>query len=166
MEFIKTDISKESFNPFNLIGKDWFLVTSGDKERYNTMTASWGQMGVLWGKPVFTTFVRTSRKTYELMEDNEYFTISFFDEDYRNVLNFCGSHSGRDCDKSKETGLVAVELEGVTTFEQAKTVLVCRKLYAKDMKEDDFLDKSLLKFYEKDPFHKTFIGEIVSLYKK
>lgn len=166
MEFIKTDIYSENFNPFKRIGKDWFLLTSGDVNDYNTMTASWGQMGVLWGKPVFTTVVRTSRKTFELIDKNEFFTISFLDEDYRNALNFCGSHSGRDCDKAQETGLVPVEFDGVTAFEQANTVLVCRKLYTKDMNEDDFLDKSLLKFYESDPFHKTFIGEIVSLYKK
>lgn len=166
MDFIKKDINSESFNPFKLIGKDWFLLTSGNMNEYNTMTASWGQMGILWNKPVFTTVVRTSRKTFELMEKNEFFTASFFDEDYRSALNFCGSHSGRDCDKAKETGLVPVELEGTVAFEQAKAVMVCRKLYEKDMAEDDFLDKSLLKFYEKDPFHKTFIGEIVGYYTK
>lgn len=166
MDLIKKDIYGKSFNPFGLIGKDWFLLTSGTSDNYNTMTASWGQLGILWNKPVFTAFVRTSRKTFEFMEKNSLFTASFFDESYRNALNFCGSHSGRDCDKAKETGLVPVELEGTVAFEQAKSVFVCRKLYTKDMAENDFLDKSLLKFYENDPFHKIFIGEIVGVYEK
>ncbi|MCM1227880.1 MAG: flavin reductase [Clostridium sp.] len=166
MELIKKDIYDKSFNPFSLIGKEWFLLTSGTSDNYNTMTASWGQLGILWNKPVFTAFVRTSRKTFEFMESNELFSASFFDEDYRNVLNFCGSHSGRDCDKAKETGLVPIEIDGTTSFEQARSVFVCRKLYVKDMEESDFVDKSLLKFYENDPYHKVFIGEILSAYEK
>lgn len=100
------------------------------------------------------------------MEKNEYFTASFFDEKYRSALSYCGSHSGRDVDKAKETGLTPIEIEGVAAFEEAEMVLVCRKLYTSEMQEDDFLDKGLLKFYESDPFHKAFIGEIISAYKK
>ena len=154
------------FNPYKLIGKDWFLLTSGNKSEYNTMTASWGQTGVLWNMPVFTTVVRSNRKTFELIEKNEFFTISFFSEKYRSALSFCGSHSGRDCDKAKETGLTPCEIDGTTAFEEADMVFVCRKIYTKDMEENDFTDKSLLKFYESDPFHKAFTGEIVSVYQK
>lgn len=166
MSFAKTDIYDLKFNPFKLIGKDWFLLTSGNLSEYNTMTASWGQLGFLWNMPVFTTVVRSNRKTYELMEENEFFTISFFDEKYREALSFCGTHSGRDCDKASETGLTPCEIEGHAAFEQAEMVLICRKIYIKDMQETDFLDKNLLKFYEKDPFHKAFTGEIVGVYTK
>ena len=110
--------------------------------------------------------VRSNRKTFELIEKNEFFTISFFSEKYRSALSFCGSHSGRDCDKAKETGLTPCEIDGTTAFEEADMVFVCRKIYTKDMEENDFTDKSLLKFYESDPFHKAFTGEIVSVYQK
>ncbi|MGN1481919.1 flavin reductase [Porcipelethomonas sp.] len=166
MNFEKQNIYELEFNPFKLIGKDWFLLTSGNLNEYNTMTASWGQMGVLWNAPVFTTVVRPSRKTFELMEKNEYFTVSFFDEKYRKALSFCGSHSGRDYDKAQETGLTPAEFDGNTAFEEANLILVCRKLYTQNMETDSFLDKSLLKFYESDPLHKAFTGEIVSVYKK
>ena len=166
MGFVKTDIYDLQFNPYKLIGRDWFLLTSGNKSEYNTMTASWGQTGVLWNMPVFTTVVRSNRKTFELIEKNEFFTISFFSEKYRSALSFCGSHSGRDCDKAKETGLTPCEIDGTTAFEEADMVFVCRKIYTKDMEENDFTDKSLLKFYESDPFHKAFTGEIVSVYQK
>ena len=72
MGFVKTDIYDLQFNPYKLIGKDWFLLTSGNKSEYNTMTASWGQTGVLWNMPVFTTVVRSNRKTFELIEKNEF----------------------------------------------------------------------------------------------
>ena len=166
MSFTKTNIYDLEFNPYKLIGKDWFLVTSGSLKEYNTMTASWGQTGILWNLPVFTTVIRSNRKTFELVEKNEYFTISFFDAKYREALNFCGSHSGRDYDKAKETGLTLCDLDGNAAFEEAYMVFVCRRLYNQEMNEDSFFDKSQLKFYEKDPYHKSFTGEIVSVYKK
>ncbi len=167
MNFVKKDIYKEEkMNPFNLIGKKWFLITSGDESGYNTMTASWGQMGILWNKPVITAFVRPNRKTFEFMENNEYFTISFFSEDYRSALSFCGSHSGRDCDKAKETGLNPMFIDGTTAFEEAEMVLVCRKVYTDALEENGFFDKSFLSFYDKDPYHKAFTGEITAVYIK
>ena len=110
MAFRKIDISELSFNPFDKIGKQWMLLTGGNKEKYNTMTASWGQLGVLWNKNVLTCYVRPTRYTYGYIEDNECYTASFLGEEFRNALSFCGSHSGRDCDKAKETGLTPAEI--------------------------------------------------------
>ena len=168
MSFVKTDIYSEDFNPYKLIGKDWLLVTGGNMSEYNTMTASWGQTGVLWNKPVLTVYIRPNRKTYELVEDNEYFTVSCFGGQQREALTFCGTHSGRDCDKAKETGLTPCEIKGNVAFEQAETVFLCKKLYIQDMNGESFIDKSLLSFYEKEnePFHRMYVGEIVGFYKK
>lgn len=66
-----------SENFFEVIGKEWMLVTAGSKEHFNTMTASWGGIGWLWNKPVVFVFIRSERYTYEFMEENEYFTLSF-----------------------------------------------------------------------------------------
>ena len=115
-------------NPFKLIGKDWMLVTAGDKSKFNTMTASWGGVGILWNKPVAFTFIRPQRYTFEFTEQGEYYTLSFFDEEYRKALNFCGTKSGRDYDKVKETGLTPVFSEDAPYFGEAKLVLVCKKL--------------------------------------
>ncbi len=166
MSFEKKDIYGLDLNPFELIGKKWFLLTSGYEEGYNTMTASWGQMGILWGKPVFTTVVRPNRKTFEFMEKNEFFTVSFFSEEYRGALNFCGSHSGRDCDKAKETGLTPLFIDGTAAFEEAEMIFVCRKLYTDPLKEEGFIDKSSLSFYKDDPYHKAFTGAIEAVYIK
>ena len=71
---------------FNLIGKQWMLVTAGNQERFNTMTASWGGIGWLWNKPVAFVFVRPERYTHEFIEANERFTLSFYGENFRKAL--------------------------------------------------------------------------------
>ena len=168
MSFKKADISSLSFNPFAKIGKEWMLLTAGSKESFNTMTASWGQLGVLWSRNVFTCYIRPNRYTFEFVEKDEYFTASFFGEEYRNALSFCGSHSGRDCDKVKETGLTPVELGGSMAFDEADMVFVCRKLYTYDMKESGFVtdDGIAEQNYASAPYHKAYIAEIVGVYVK
>ena len=100
-------------SPFKLIGDDWALVTAGDREKFNTMTISWGGVGIMWGKPVVFTFIRPQRYTFAFMENGDRYTMSFFDEKYRDALKFCGSKSGKDYDKVKETGLTPAFTENV-----------------------------------------------------
>ena len=126
MQFEQKTLSEIQWNPFDMIGKQWYLLTAGGLSDYNTMTASWGFMGEMWGKPSFLCGVRTNRHTLPFMEQNDCFSVSFFEESQRAALQFCGTHSGRDYDKAKETGLTPVELDGVATFAEAKLVLICR----------------------------------------
>lgn len=153
-------------NPFKLIGKDWMLVTAGDESKFNTMTASWGGVGILWNKPVAFTFIRPQRYTFEFIEKGEYYTLSFFDEEYRKALNFCGTKSGRDYDKVKETGLTPVFSESAPYFGEAKLVLVCKKLYNQFLTEEGLNDKSLISNYENNDWHKMYVGEIVKVFVK
>lgn len=166
--FKKIDITELKFNPFTKIGKEWTLITGGNTEKFNTMTASWGQLGVLWNKNVFTCYIRPNRYTYEFIEQGECFTASFFGEEYRKALAFCGSHSGRDCNKPSETGLVPTEIDGCVGFEQADMILVCRKLYSYDMQENGFLtdDGIPAQSYGSDPYHRAYISEITGVYVK
>lgn len=168
MSLKKIDISELCFNPFAKIGREWMLLTGGKMDSFNTMTASWGQMGILWNKNVLTCYIRPNRYTYEFVENNETFTASFLGEEYRKALSFCGSHSGRDCDKMAETGLAPIELQGAVGIEQADMVLVCRKLYSYDMSENSFLtdDGIPAQFFGTDPYHRAYIAEIVGVYVK
>jgi flavin reductase (DIM6/NTAB) family NADH-FMN oxidoreductase RutF len=75
-----------SDNPFHLIDSDWMLVTAGTIRKWNTMTASWGGLGILWNKPVAFSFVRPTRHTYEFIEQASRYTLSFFPERYRKAL--------------------------------------------------------------------------------
>ena len=95
MEFKEVKIEDLSFNPFNKIGKQWMLLSAGTEENCNTMTASWGGLGIMWGKQAATVYIRPQRYTKEFVDNSELFTISFLAEDYRKALNFCGSFSGR-----------------------------------------------------------------------
>ncbi|MDE5763693.1 MAG: flavin reductase family protein [Ruminococcus sp.] len=168
MSFRKIDISELQFNPFTKIGKEWMLLTGGTMDKFNTMTASWGQLGVLWNKNVLTCYIRPNRYTYEFVENGDMFSASFFGEEFRKVLSFCGSHSGRDCDKIAETGLVPSEFDGTVGFEQADMILICRKLYSYDMTENGFLTDDGIpeKFFGSDPYHRAYIAEIIGVYVK
>ncbi len=165
MAFVKKELSELALDPFRTIGSEWFLLTAGAPDAYNTMTASWGAMGVIWGGPAMTAVVRTSRHTFGYMEENDTFTVSVFPEEYRAALQFCGSKSGRDYDKAKETGLTPVAIDGTTAFAEAKLVLVCEKMYAQMMGEEHFTQPEIAeKWYGTDPMHKMYIGRIKAAY--
>lgn len=156
-----------SFNPFNKIGKEWFLITSGNISNYNTMTASWGMMGFLWGKPVINCFVRPQRYTFDFIENNDLFTISFFENDKKDALTFCGTKSGRDYDKAKETGLTPLDVDNCVTFSEASLVFVCKKMYTQNFEKNNFLQNdNVEKWYANNDFHKSYIGEIIKIYSK
>ena len=138
-----------SDNPFKALGEDWMLVTAGNINSYNTMTASWGGLGVFWNKNIVFCVIRPSRHTYEYIEKADTFTLSFFSDEYKEALKFCGSHSGRDYDKAKETGLTAVETEnGSVFFKEARLVLECKKIYFDDINPENFMDPEIGTLYQ------------------
>lgn len=161
------DLNSFEFSPFKKIGAEWMLITAGNEKSYNTMTASWGGLGFLWGVPSATIYVRPQRYTKEFIDNNEFFTLSFFDDSFKKALSFCGSHSGRDCDKAKETGLTPMPIDGTTAFSEANLVLVCRKKYKQDMTDESFLEPQILtKWYPEYDLHTMYIGEIIAAYEK
>lgn len=155
-------------NPFEMLDKEWMLVTAGTPGDYNTMTASWGGFGFIWDGPVMMAVVRLSRYTLEFMEKYDYFTCSFYPEKYRNALNICGAKSGRDIDKAKEAGLSPVAVPGIpaVTFNEARLTLVARKLLHQDLSEDAFTDpKVYAANYADGNIHRLFIGTIEQYYE-
>ncbi len=155
-------------NVFKLLDKDWMLITAGTLEDYNTMTASWGHMGIMWNLPVAIGWIRPQRYTFEFAEKYSHFTLSFFTEEYRKALQFCGSHSGRDFDKAAETGLTpAVTEKGNVFFREARLVMECRKLYSDDLKPENFIAPEVAaKHYPGKDFHRFYMGEIVKSFAR
>jgi flavin reductase (DIM6/NTAB) family NADH-FMN oxidoreductase RutF len=152
-------------NPFKLIDDDWFLLTAGETGAFNTMTASWGGVGILWNKPVVFCFVRPQRYTYKFMESNQFFTMSFFEEEYRDALNLCGKTSGRKTDKIKATGLKPFESpNGSIFFEQSHLMIECSKLYFSDITPDNFISGGIEANYPRKDYHRMYIGEIISCF--
>lgn len=161
-------------NPFKLIGKDWLLVTACTREtdsngeirtgRVNTMTASWGGLGVLWNKPVATIYLRPSRYTKEIIDSTDRFSLSVLPQKCKTALDYCGSHSGRTVNKLKEAKLDVEYMNGTPWIAQARLVLFCQKLYAQEFSPYSFVEERLCKQnYRNDDFHTMYIGEIVKV---
>lgn len=150
-------------NFVKMISNDWALLTAGKNDDFNTMTVSWGGIGELWNKDVCFVFVRPQRYTYEFMEKNDYFSLSFFGGEYKKELGICGSKSGRDIDKMAETGFIHVDLGESVGYEQAKLNVVLKKLAYQDMKPDGFIDDSIMNNYANNDFHRVYVGEIVKV---
>jgi flavin reductase (DIM6/NTAB) family NADH-FMN oxidoreductase RutF len=154
-----------SDNVFKLLDKDWMLVTAGTPDHYNTMTASWGHMGIMWNLPVAIAWIRPQRHTFDFINRHEEFTLSFFTEEYRKALQFCGSRSGRDYDKAAETGLTPVTTDrNNVIFGEARLVMECRKIYVGDLKKENFvLPEVADKHYPKNDFHHFYMGELINV---
>lgn len=155
-------------NVLRMIGKDWMLVTAGKPGDYNMMTASWGQMGWLWELPVTTIYVRPQRHTHIFTEREDYYTLTFFREEHRDVLRKMGSVSGRDFDKINYEKLTPfVTKNGSIGFEEAYLIIECRKLYSTVLDQDNFHDQSVVADnYPRKDFHTMYIGEITGVWIK
>lgn len=143
-----------------LVGFDWMLITAGNMKSFNTMTAAWGGLGFLWKKPVSFIYIRPQRYTYEFVEKYDHFTLTFFEEKYRDILRLCGGKSGRDIDKMHGIGLTPMQGDNSIYFEEARIVLECKKIYADMIKPEHFIDNSIDINYPKKDYHKYYIGEI------
>ena len=158
------DYKDMQFNPFNLIGGDWMLVTAGNEQTgCNTMTVSWGHLGCLWGHndPSAVIYIRPSRYTKKFVDAEPYFTLSVLDGSYKKQLAYLGSVSGRDEDKISKAGLTPVYADGAVYFKEAKMVLVCRKMYAQELKEEGFFyQETLDQSYPQRDFHTMYVGKI------
>lgn len=166
--FIKTGLISFHENIFKMIGDDWMLITAGKHDHFNMMTASWGTMGILWNKPIAICFIRPQRYTYQFAGKYDYFTLSFFEEKYRKILQICGSRSGRDTDKVEAAGLNPLETElGNICYAQSRLFIECRKLYFGDLKKENFVLPDIASHnYPTGDYHRFYIGEIVNYYKR
>ena len=149
--------------PLYKLDKEWALLTTGNKYKYNTMTVSWGGFGTLWHKPVVTVYIRPNRYTYELLQDNDIFTLSFYEDDCKKDLGLLGSKSGRDEDKISQTKLNVEFLDNGITFKEANLTIICKKIYNQDLDINNIDDEIKNKFYSNEPVHRMFIGEVIDI---
>ena len=143
-KFIEIKATELKENIFDMIGTQWMLVTAGNKEKVNTMTASWGGAGIMWGKPVVWIGIRHSRYTKEFVDREAGFSLTVFGEEYKKMLSYMGTVSGRDEDKIEKQGLTLLFDGEVPYFEEAKIVLKVKKLYKQDLCMDCFEEKGVL----------------------
>lgn len=151
---------------FDKVSKEWMLVSATSNGKTNTMTASWGGFGEMWFKDVAFVFIRPQRYTKELIDNSEYFTLSFFDEKYRDMLMYMGTKSGRDEDKIKNQNLTVDETYESPCFKEATFNLVCKKLYAQDLTKEGFIDKAIIdKCYKDNDYHVMYVVSIEKVLK-
>ncbi|MGG5461523.1 flavin reductase [Clostridium sp. B9] len=156
---IKTEELNES--PFKLIGKDWMLVTAEKEGKVNTMTASWGGLGVMWGKDVAYVVIRPQRYTKEFIDNSDTFSLTFFDDEYKKALGYLGRVSGRDEDKITNSNLTIAHTENTPYFEEGKVVIVCKKLYNQQLDPNCFLEDGIdERWYPEKDYHVLYISEI------
>ena len=161
MAFKEVKIEELQFNPFTKISKEWMLVTAGNEEKHNTMTASWGGFGIMWAMNVATAYIRPQRYTKEFVDREEAFTISVLGEDYRKVLNYCGTVSGKGIDKITEAGLTPYFVDGTAGSQEADLIMVCKKMYHDTIKPECFDEAEHdTKWYPQKDYHTMYIAEI------
>ena len=155
-------------NPFTKIGTEWMAVTAGDKDKVNTMTASWGTIGVLWGKNIVTIYVRDSRYTKEFIDAKDTFSLTFFDvsdKENKLALKSFGAVSGRDEDKISNAKMhVDYAADGTPYIDEGNLVLVCRKMSATKILPEQFIDASIdSDWYKSKDYHTMYVAEITQI---
>ncbi len=163
------ELTPGEWNPvFDRIGRDWMLISASDGERENTMTASWGGIGVVWNQPVAVCLIRPERFTFALADRAERLSLAFLPDGFRDALKFCGRESGRDYpDKFAAAGLTAAHEGEVPYPAEADTVLICRRLYADDLRPACFTDPSIPEHcYNGSGYHRVFVCRIEKVLKK
>lgn len=152
------------FNPFDKIGKDWMLVTAGNEEKANTMTASWGGVGVMWGKNVVFVFIRDSRYTKEFIDREGRFSLSFPSEQYRKEMKFLGAVSGRNEDKIAEAKVHVGYYDGVPYIDEGNLILICKVMSCTPIKKEDYIDSTIDgQWYASGDYHNMYVAEITHL---
>lgn len=154
-------------NIIKMLTEDWMLITAGNNQEFNMMTAGWGGLGSMFGKPVAFCFIAPTRYTYKLMEKNDTYTLTFYTEAYREALNTCGSKSGKDTDKVKASGLTPISTpEGSKAFAEAWLIIECRKMVSQSIIPEAITNQKLKEEWEGKQLHKMFIGEIINVWIK
>lgn len=170
-EFAEFDVKSQwRENPFTFFRGHGLLLAAGNKQKSNAMTIGWGALGNIWQRDAstVTVYVAEGRYTYQFMEKAKYFTVMQFDEEHEEILDYMGSHSGRDEDKAKALGLHTLYTEnGTPYYEEASLVLECEILYHyKFMPEG--MNADIENFYKNFPagVHHQYIGKIIKALKK
>ena len=168
MAFKEIELNSLKINPFVMLNDEWGLLSAGSTEKFNTMTISWGYMGIMWHKPVMAVVIRPQRYTKEFVDDLDLFTVSFFPGNNIKALELLGTKSGRDSDKIAESGLTPLFIEDTVAFDEANRIFVCKKLFGgQQLDSAKFVDKSLDQtMYPGKDYHYFYIGEILKVLVK
>lgn len=142
------------------------LISTDDQGRASGMTIGWGNLGILWGRPVFTVLVRPSRNTYHLMESTGDFTVNLLPPDLNKALGYWGRVSGRDVDKWAKTGLTPAPSRQVRSpiVEQGVLHFECRVVHRHDLVPANLAPELASSFYASGNYHRVYHGQLLACY--
>ena len=169
-EFEFVTVTPEDFdeNIFNLVGKDWTVITAGDQP--NSMVASWGGVGIMFNKPVTWNFLRANRYTLEKIRETGTYTMCYFPDQYKGDIMQFGMKSGRNTDKMAQTKLTPmVTPDGYPAYAEAKIIIECKLIAASTVSKDEFYTEEAKTFLQEGfddakDWHKLVYGEITKIY--
>jgi flavin reductase (DIM6/NTAB) family NADH-FMN oxidoreductase RutF len=170
--FVSVAPTELSGNVFQLVGQDFMVITAGTETDYNSMTASWGGWGILFNEPATWCFLRASRYTLEYMKREKTYTMTYFDEPYKDQIMLFGSSSGRDSDKMKKHTLTVVKTPlGNISYKEAKLIIECELIQITTVQPDDFYTEEGKTFVvdaykEVKAYHKLVLGKITNVWVK
>lgn len=165
--FYEVKASELQENAIDLIGARWLLVTAEKDGKCNTMTASWGGVGVMWGKDVAYLVIRPQRYTKEFIDGSSTLSLSILPKGHMQQYTYLGRVSGRDEDKIEKVGFSVAHDGDTPYFENAEIVIICEKLFAQEMKPESFVDETLLpRWYADNDFHTMYICEIKKVLRR
>ncbi|GHV39343.1 hypothetical protein FACS1894179_04120 [Bacteroidia bacterium] len=159
-------------NVFTLVGKDFFAITAGKKDHYNSMIGSGGGFGMLFRKPATWCLLRADRYTLEMIEKEQTYTLSYFPNEYKEQMLFLGSKSGRDNKKMKEVELTSIQTpSGNISFEEARLIFECKLTQLTTPNPDDFYTQEAKDYLneaykEASNYRKYLFGEITHIWVK
>ncbi len=166
--YVPVDLKDLDLNVWEELGENWVAVAAGGKKHSNAMTISWGSLGILWGKPTVTIYLRPQRYTKGFVDKKGKFSINFLPPTAENheKLSYIGSVSGRDENKLEKAGLTLGRVDKIPSLEQASLILNCTVIYRSQIEPKKFFDDDLAKanYPEKD-YHYTYIAEITAAYR-
>ena len=145
-------------------GEDRVLLVSRGKEGLpNVMAIGWGTTGIIWRRPIFVVLVRPSRYTYKLIEETGEFTVNIVPHQLKEVVQYCGTVSGREHDKFKEKQLTAIPSKKVKTPIIKECILhfECRVVHKSDLIPAELEKAIVTTLYPKGDFHRVYFGEIL-----
>jgi flavin reductase (DIM6/NTAB) family NADH-FMN oxidoreductase RutF len=140
------------------------LVSQGNKGLPNAMAIGWGSLGIIWRSPIFIVLVRPSRYTYKLIEETGEFTVNVVPPQLKEVVEYCGTVSGRDHNKFKEKQLTAIPSTKVKTpiVKEGMIHFECRVVNKNDLVPSELTKPIITQLYSEGDFHRIYFGEILA----
>jgi flavin reductase (DIM6/NTAB) family NADH-FMN oxidoreductase RutF len=141
------------------------LVSQGRDGVPNAMAIGWGMVGIIWGRKIFTVLVRPSRYTFSRLAESGSFTVNLPSPALYDAVGFCGSHSGRNCDKFAECNMAAEPSHTIATpgIAESPVIYGCRIVHTNDVINASLDPHIVADAYPSGNFHRIYYGEILTV---